>query len=734
MQASSENVLSVESSVRVYCLGHFRIEREDGGSPLDHAQQRPLSLLKTLIALGAQHVPQDQFLDSLWPDSDGDAAQMAFTSTLYRLRQLLGHDALLLRNRQLSLNPQHIWWDVHAFELALAELGGVASPVSSQSAERVIALYQGPFLAGESEPVEILSARERLQSRFLRAIRDAGAGLEQTCRIDTAIDIYGKALEVHPIAEELCQRLMRALVQAGRTAEAESVYQRLRRNMAAQGSAGPSRQTEAILTEVEQRVQHLQTADALEENSAQSTITGAVQQADATTSTGTEPMQRRERIKTSKSWIPAAGAVIVAIVSTLALWPDREAKNSQLPQLAAQPLTVPDGPSIAVLPFSNMSNDPGQEDFADGLTDTLITDLSQLKKILVIARHSVFAYKGRAVDVRQVGKELGVRHVLEGSVQSSSNRLRINVQLVEAASGSHVWARRYDRPIKDIFLIQDEIANSIVEELDVSLVSGEQARMWRRMTKNPLAYSEVLVGRAMQNRDHSVEGMIRSRVHFRRAMELDPHFALPWAYMVSIYQHLTDNGYVSEPDVSYQTALKFADHAIKLNPDLPIARAYRGSILQQVERHDEAAHEFKLAVEKGPNAAESLMLSAWGIAAVGDAAEALPLALRGLRLDPVPPGWYWGALADTYLRMQRWEQSIPVFERCLVESTDLIWCRAGLTVAYARSGRMIDARRSAQDWRKIDPKIKARDNFYLLAWRDADFRKILAQSLTEAGL
>ena len=119
---------------------------------------------------------------------------------------------------------------------------------------------------------------------------------------------------------------------------------------------------------------------------------------------------------------------------------------------------------------------------------------------------------------------------------------------------------------------------------------------------------------------------------------------------------------------------------------------------------------------------------------MGDAADALPLALRGLRLDPVPPGWYWGALADTYLRLQRWEESIPVFERCLVESSGLIWCRAGLTVAYVRAGRMDDARHSAEIWRRIDPRIKAQDNFYLLAWRDLEFRGILAQSLAEAGL
>jgi adenylate cyclase len=512
------------------------------------------------------------------------------------------------------------------------------------------------------------------------------------------------------------------------------MYQQLRRNMIEQGGALPSRQTEAILASETQATLALQSPEAVEDIvKLAPTSNGTAQVVEGATAMA-QPGRRQGQSRVPVRLASAVFLLLILGFAVFLLWPEKQPDPLELPPFATGTPKVPEGPSIVVLPFVNMSNDPRQEDFTDGLTDTLITDLSQLQKILVIARNSAFSYKGRAVDVRQIGKELGVRHVLEGGVQSTNNRLRINVQLIEAATGSHVWAQRYDRPLKDIFLIQDEIANRIVEELDVSLVTGEQARMWRRMTKNPVAYSEVLVGRAMQGRNHSIDGMIRSRVHFRRAIELDPHFALPWAYMVSIYQHLTDSGYVSEPDVSYETALKYADQAIKLNPELPIARAYRGSILQQLERHDEAAHEFRLAVEKGPNAAESLMLSAWGIAAVGDAGEALAIALRGFRLDPVPPGWYWGALADTYLRLHRWEQSIPVFERCLVESTDLIWCRAGLTVANARAGRMEDARRSAEEWRRIDKKVKAQDNFYLLAWRDAEFRKILAQSLVEAGL
>ena len=681
-----------EPAVRVYCLGHFRIERADGDSPVQRAQLKPLALLKVLIALGGGHVPQDRIRDALWPDLDGDAAHAAFTSTLYRLRQLLGPDALVLRNRQLSVDYEHVWTDVHAFESLLGALevaGEITSATARQRAERLIALYRGPFLSGESEPPDVVSARERLQSRWLRAVRELGANLEREENREAAVDLYGRAMEIEPCAEDLCQNLMIALRDAGRTSEVSTVYQRLRRNLEAQGGAVPSGRTESIRIEIERGANH------------------------APTSAG-----------------DTAGAVVMATTGQV---PGASTECGALPKELEQ-LALPEYPSIVVLPFTSMNGGPEQEYFADGLTDTLITDLSRLHKILVIARNSAFAYKGRAVDVRQIGKELGVRHVLEGGVQSSGNHMRVNVQLVETTTGKHVWAERYDRAFDDVLLIQDEIATRVIEELDVSLVTGEQSRTWRRMTKNPAAYSASLAGRAIQRSDHSIDGMLRSRTHFRRAIELDPEFALPYAYMVSIYLHLTDNGYDVESDVCYETAVRFADRAVQLGPDLPIARAYRACILQQVDRHEEAAQDFRLAVQMGPNAAESLMLSAWGLAQVGDANESLPLALRAMRLDPVPPGWYWGGLADIYLRLHRWEDAIPVFERSLAESRDLVWSWVGLIVACARAGRLDEARRAAAEWRRINPRADANDNFYLLAWSDPDFRAILAQSLREAGL
>jgi len=663
------------SRVRVYCFGHFHIEWPDAGVPAESAQFKPLALLKALISLGGRHVPQDRLIDALWPESEGDAGQTAFNTTLHRLRKFLGQNAVVLRNRQLSLDPAFVWWDVGEFEQMLSQ----SQDASGQAADTLLGIYRGPFLDGEFDPPEVIRARDRLRGQFLRFVRAAGASLEGAGQSEAAIDLYSRALECDPGVEALREQLTRARANAAAAT-----------NHVAEAKA-PVPQPEA------------------------------------------ESPKAPTRGSGAGVWGGAVAALILILAAAVLVGQgDSDAEGTGARFEGA--LQVPSDPSIVVLPFTTMSEVPEHGYFAEGLTDTLITDLSQLHKILVIGRNSSFSYKGRPVELQNVGRELGVRHVLQGSVQISEDRIRINVQLSVAATGAQIWAERYDRPLKDIFSIQDEIASRIVEELDVVLVTGEQAREWRRMTNSPAAYSETLAGRAIQGVNHSIDGMIRSRAHFRRAIELDPNFALPYAYMVSVYQHMTDSGYTAEPDVTYETALRYADRAVELNPKLAIARAYRGAILQQVRRYDESLREYRLAVQYGPNSAESLMLSAWGMAAVGDANEALPIAQRAMRLDPIMPGWYWGGLADIYLRLQRWEESIPLFERCLKESVDLIWCRAGLTVAHVRVGDEAGVQRSVREWRRIDPEVKAQDNFYLIAWGDPEFRKILEASLKEAGL
>src|SRR5262249_21374391 len=204
---------------------------------------------------------------------------------------------------------------------------------------------------------------------------------------------------------------------------------------------------------------------------------------------------------------------------------------------SAPGLPLPLKPSIAVLPFVNMSEDPQQEYFSDGMTDTLITDLSKLAGLFVIARTSTFVYKGKAIKPQQVGQELGVRYVLEGSVQKAEARVRINAQLVDATTGQHLWAERYDRELKDIFALQDELAQRIVGALQVKLTTGEQGRIGRVPTNNLEAYDYYLRGMEYAGR-LTKEANAQAQQLFEKAIELDPQFAR--AYMVLALTHVRE--------------------------------------------------------------------------------------------------------------------------------------------------------------------------------------------------
>jgi adenylate cyclase len=227
---------------------------------------------------------------------------------------------------------------------------------------------------------------------------------------------------------------------------------------------------------------------------------------------------------------------IIVVVQYLSLRPP--APSAYIPPEQSQPPPFSDKPSIAVLPFTNMSGDPGQEYFSDGITDTLITDLSKIAGLFVIAQHSVFTYKGKGVKVGQISQELGVRYVLEGSVQKADDRVRVNVQLVDATTGGHLWAERYDRPLKNLFALQDELVREIVTALRVEMWEAELKRVQRMPSENLTAYELVLRGQEALNRvflEINQAANAQARQFFEKALALDPTYAaacasLGWTY------------------------------------------------------------------------------------------------------------------------------------------------------------------------------------------------------------
>src|SRR4051812_15894039 len=246
--------------------------------------------------------------------------------------------------------------------------------------------------------------------------------------------------------------------------------------------------------------------------------------------------------------------------------------------LPKPPLPVPEKPSIAVLPFTNMSDYPEQEYFADGIAEDIITTLSHISSLLVIARNSTFAYKGKARDLRHVGRELGVRYILEGSVRRSGDRIRVTAQLVDASDGSHVWAERYDRPLADVFDIQDELTREIVTALRVALTDGEQARVWLRSTENVSAWAD-----AMRGFDHIWRGNAsdneKAKEFFRSAVRRDPQYSRACAMLARTYYFDLRFGYTTQVDAAQQSLTEYTLRALSLDPQEPYAIAMHAHCL-----------------------------------------------------------------------------------------------------------------------------------------------------------
>jgi adenylate cyclase len=289
-----------------------------------------------------------------------------------------------------------------------------------------------------------------------------------------------------------------------------------------------------------------------------------------------------------------------------------------------------DKPSIAVLPFVNMSNDPEQEFFSDGITEDIITDLSNVSGIFVLSRNTVFTYKGKAVNLEQIARDLGVAYVVEGSVRKSGNRVRINAQLIEGATGGHIWAQRYDRDLTDIFAIQDEITQTIVSALRVKLLPEEKKAIEQAPTESIEAYAHYLRGRDFYW-SATRSNLVMAKQNFARAIELDPLYARAYAGLATCDSLLKSRHGVN---VAVADILANADRALAIDPNLSEAHAARGMACQGGDQPDEAAAAFEQALALDPNCFQAHNFYGLFCASIGDFERALTHYMRALELQP----------------------------------------------------------------------------------------------------
>jgi adenylate cyclase len=360
--------------------------------------------------------------------------------------------------------------------------------------------------------------------------------------------------------------------------------------------------------------------------------------------------------------------------------------------------------AIAILPFTNMSGDSEQEYFSDGISEDIITDLSKIADLTVIARNSSFTYKGRSVDVRSIGRELGVQSVLEGSIRRSGNRLRITAQLIDATSGGHLWADRYDRDLTDIFEVQDDVTRRIVEALKVTLSPGEKERLADTKTSNLAAYDYLLRGREfMLGKEKSRETFEQAITYFKRALEHDPNYSQ--AYACLGFAHIFDyqNRWTDDPDSSLPLAEQYARAALEKDPNEPLARCVSAMSASFAKDLDRAKSEIDLALSLNPNLALAHNLSGTNRIYAGQPLEAIPKIEYAMRLDPALSPQFLHFLGMAYLLAGKYETAAALLRQRIVLAPRTDFSRALLASALGHLGEFEEARRVWGELREINP-------------------------------
>ena len=440
-------------------------------------------------------------------------------------------------------------------------------------------------------------------------------------------------------------------------------------------------------------------------------------------------------------WLSVAGLfLIVGTLVTLRylpflhllLSPPRPLAPNTEPGLPTLPL--PDKSSLIVLPFANLSNDPSQDYFSDGITEDITTDLSRLSSLFVISRNSAFTYKGKATKVQEVSREMGVRYVLEGSVRRTDNQIRITAQLIDATTDHHLWAERYDRPLKDIFAVQDEIVQQIVTTLNLQLTLMERGVSVRKQTNNLEAYDAFL--RGTEAYWHAYFEMKKAelpqaRQMFEKAIELDPQYAQAYAGLGWTYWLEWFGG--SNPQ-TLERAGELAQKALTLDETLPAAHSLLGTVYLWKKQFDQAITEAKRVVALDSNNANGYVQLGGFFSLAGRAEEAISLIEKAMRLNPRYPPVYVQTLSTAYRMAGRYEEALVPGKKAAALLPNWLPAHANLAFIYSELGRLEEARAEVEEMRRFNPNVSLELFKQTLPYKDPAVVERHVEALRKAGL
>ncbi len=423
----------------------------------------------------------------------------------------------------------------------------------------------------------------------------------------------------------------------------------------------------------------------------------------------------------------AAGAVALWRFAFLAAGTKVEKASQQ--QMA---FPLPDKPSIAVLPFLNLTGEANQDFFCDGLTESLIMALSKVPQLFVIAPDSTFRYKGKGVKTKQVSEELGVQYVLEGSVQKAGERVRITAQLTDALTGHPLWSERYDRSLKDLFDLQDEITMKILTELRVKITEGEAVRIQAKGTSNLQAYLKVVEAAGYRNQNNKEANAMAIRLS-EEAVRLDPNYAMAHIDLSCVLEQQVRMGESESPQETISNAMKEAQRAVELDNSSAEAEAHVGQAFLFMRQYEKAIEIGERAVRLNPNSARAKFVLAAILNDSFKSEEAIPVGEQAIRLNPFFPQLY-NQLSIAYRETGRYEDGIAAAKKALKLAPNFLLANINLAALYSYAGREAEARAAAAEVMRIDPNFSLIRYAKIQPWKEGPRKDRILEALRQAGL
>ncbi len=686
----------------------------DPGRRLVRVPDRRARGLIAYLAVAERAVSRLTLAQLLCLDGDEQDQRAALRQAVYVARKATAQpDLVVTLEDQIGLNEALLESDARRFQAAIAR----GDPESLSAA---VELYRGPLLAGERSPSAafedwLAGRRSELLEQVLKALLALADGSEAAGEHDRALALARRALTLDPLREDARRQAMRSLAALGQRAAALRQYEIGRQLLAEELQVAPDDETEMLHDAICGREAPANGPSALPA-SIRCAVAGGPLVPDRQNGGTPRAAVARTALRTSAGERRKAGigrlawplAVLLLIAGGAGVWwlqrappsppaPVAVAGAPAVPVMSAAPRL-----SIVVLPFANLSGDPDQDYFAAGITDQVTTDLSRIDDSFVIARHTAFTYKDKPVNLRELGRDLGVRYVLEGSVLRAGSQVQLDAKLIDAATGGSLWAERFEGTRDDLLSVPNEVTGRIAATLRLELIEAEGRRLERARRNDPDALDDAMRGWALLYRAYSRANHQEARALFERAIATDPNTVSALIGLAFVLQGRSD-----APAEDRERADALLRRALDLEPNRASAHFVLGLVRRSKGRLQEAVDALQTAVSLDPNYARGYFELGVTLLCLGRAEEAIPLAERALRLNPRDPNvgdGFW-LIGSAHLLAGRPDEAIEMLERARVSSPRLWYVRLFLAAAYGLDGRLEEAKQELAEHLRLRPEF-----------------------------